>query len=333
MAGKNFHDTDLSNFSFLVTGGAGFIGSNIVDYLVKNNAKKVFVLDNLATGFQRNLSQYIHHPKVTFIQGDIRDKSICLYATQAVDYVFHQAALGSVPRSIHDPLTTNQVNVDGFLNVLDASKENGVKRLIYASSSSVYGSDKLLPKQEDKVGSPLSPYAVTKKTNELYAEVYYKTYGFENIGLRYFNIFGPNQSPEGEYAALIPRFIKAILLRQEPTIYGDGEQARDFTYIANAVEANMKALFAPIDAVGQVYNVAVGDKTSVNELFQYLKDIAGVELKARYGNLRPGEIRDSLADISKAKVHLGYVPSVSVKEGLKHTYEWFLQNKELLNIK
>jgi UDP-N-acetylglucosamine 4-epimerase len=235
-----------------------------------------------------------------------------LLATQNIDFVSHQAALGSVPRSIHDPITTNQVNCDGFLNILQAAKTNNVKRLVYASSSSVYGSDLGLPKLEDKVGVPLSPYAVSKKTNELYANVFYKNYGLETIGLRYFNIFGPNQSPAGEYAALIPKFVKAVMNNEKPTIYGDGEQARDFTYIENAVQANIKALFANKQAVDQVYNIAVGENTSVNSLLQLLKQTANSTIEAEYGPNRPGEIRDSLADITKAQKLLNYQPTVRI---------------------
>lgn len=330
MADKKFHDSDLSKYSFLVTGGAGFIGSNIVNYLVENKAGEIFVLDNLATGFQKNISEHSKHNSISFINGDIRDKEVCLKATKNVNYVLHQAALGSVPRSINDPITTNEVNIDGFLNMLYASKENKVKRFVYASSSSVYGSDMSLPKIEDRVGVPLSPYAVTKKANELYANVFYKNYGLQTIGLRYFNIFGPNQSPEGEYAALIPRFIKAILTDQQPNIYGDGEQARDFTYIDNAVQANIKALFADNITFGGVYNIAAGYKTSVNELFRYLKEVTGSTLEAKYGEMRPGEIRDSLADISKAQRDLNYSPTIFVKEGLKHTFDWFLANQQNL---
>lgn len=330
MADKKFHDTDLSKYSFLITGGAGFIGSHIVEYLVKHKAGRVLVLDNLTTGFIENIQPYIKNNSIDFLSGDIRNLDVCLEATAQVDFVLHQAALGSVPRSIKDPLTTHQVNVDGFLNMLTAAKDNNVKRFVYASSSSVYGSDIGLPKFEDKVGNPLSPYAVSKKTNELYAKVFYDTYGFETIGLRYFNIFGPQQSPSGEYAALIPKFIKALLSQEEPTIYGDGEQARDFTFVENAVQANIKALFADQKAAGEVFNVAVGNKTSVNELFLHLKNTAGINLKANYGALRPGEIRDSLADISKAQKYLNYEPTVAVEEGLKRTFDWFLENKDKL---
>lgn len=330
MATNIFHNTDLTKYSFLVTGGAGFIGSNIVEYLVKNNASKIVVLDNLSTGFLRNISKFIENKQITFINGDIRDYQTCLEATQNIDFVSHQAALGSVPRSINDPITTNQVNCDGFLNILQAAKTNNIKRVVYASSSSVYGSDLGLPKYEDKVGLPLSPYAVSKKTNELYANVYYKNYGLETIGLRYFNIFGPNQSPSGEYAALIPKFIKSVMNGENPTIYGDGEQARDFTYIDNAVQANIKAMLANKESVDQVYNIAVGENTSVNTLFKLLKETANSNIEANYGPNRSGEIRDSLADISKAEKLLGYKPTISVKNGLLLTYNWFLDNKELL---
>ena len=325
-----FHKVDLSQFSFLVTGGAGFIGSNLVEYLVTQGAKHVKILDNLATGNLKNISQLLHLENVTFLNGDIRSVSDCQNATQNVDFVFHQAALGSVPRSINDPATTNEVNITGFLNILNACRNSNVKRIVYASSSSVYGSDTTLPKKEEFVGLPLSPYAVTKKTNELYADVFYKTYGLEVIGLRYFNIFGPNQSPEGEYAALIPKFIKAILTQNSPVVYGDGMQARDFTFVENAIQANIKAIFAPKEAVNKVYNIAVGENTSVLELFKILKEISTSDVQVVHAEPRKGEIRDSLADISNACEFLEYMPTVNVKVGLEKTWNWFLENKEIL---
>jgi UDP-N-acetylglucosamine/UDP-N-acetylgalactosamine 4-epimerase len=330
LAHKTKIEFNLSENTFLVTGGAGFIGSNIVKYLVENNAKRVVVLDNLSTGYLSNIEPFIKNQKIDYIQGDICDVPTCEKACEKIDFVLHQAALGSVPRSIKDPVTTNKVNVTGFLNILIAAKNAEVKKFIYASSSSVYGSDTTMPKVEQVVGDPLSPYAVSKKTNELYAKVFFDCYGFETIGLRYFNIFGPNQSPSGQYAALIPKFIKSILGKEQPTIFGDGEQARDFTYIDNAVQANIKAIFASKEASGKVFNIAYGAKTSVNELFSYLKETANVSLEANYGDLRPGEIKDSLADISLAREFLKYEPQISVKEGLSATFEWFLKNKEVL---
>ncbi len=328
---NTYHTTDLSNSTFLVTGGAGFIGSNLVSYLVAHGAGKVRVLDNLSTGFLRNIEQFVSEGKVSFLEGDIRDKETCTKACDGVDYVLHQAALGSVPRSIKDPITTNAVNTDGFLNVLVAAHEKGVKRLVYASSSSVYGDELTLPKRESLTGNLLSPYAVTKKVNELYAEVFSQIYGLELIGLRYFNIFGPNQSPKGEYAALIPKFIKAIIEGNKPEIYGDGAQARDFTYVSNAVQANIRSLFVKNpEALGQVYNIAVGDNTSVNQLFDLLAKTAGSDLKPVHVAPRKGDIRDSLADISKAEKLLNYKPEVKVEKGLQLTYNWFLENQAIL---
>jgi UDP-N-acetylglucosamine 4-epimerase len=260
-----YHDQDISNYSFLITGGAGFIGSNLVEYLLKYGAKKVRVLDNFSTGFQHNIEKFKSNPAFELVEGDIRDVQTCIKASQNIDYVSHQAALGSVPRSINDPITTNDVNVSGFLNMLWAIKENGkVKRMIYAASSSTYGDSKALPKTEDVIGRPLSPYAVTKYVNELYADVFAKTYGIETIGLRYFNVFGPKQSPQGAYAAVIPLFIQALLQGKSPYINGDGEQTRDFTFIKNAIQANVRALLTDNNhALNQVYNIAVGDQTSI----------------------------------------------------------------------
>ena len=319
-----YHNTDLSEFSFLITGGAGFIGSNLVAYLLKYNAKKVRVLDNLATGFLKNLSEFEGNPNFEFIEGDIRDLETCKKAMNGIDYVSHQAALGSVPRSINDPITSNEVNVSGFLNMLVAQNESStVKRLIYAASSSTYGDSKTLPKQEENIGNPLSPYAVTKLVNELYADVFHKTYGTQTIGLRYFNVFGPKQSPTGAYAAVIPLFMQALKDEKTPTINGDGGQTRDFTFVENAVQANIKAMFAPDEAVNQVFNVAFGDRISLNTLWDGLKEISGKDLPAIYGPDRKGDVRDSLADISKARKLLGYDPLFSVQQGMKVTWEGF----------
>jgi UDP-N-acetylglucosamine 4-epimerase len=323
------YSAEIKNSSFLITGGAGFIGSNLCAYLIQNGAKSVRVLDNLSTGYLHNIQKYIVSGQLEFIEGDIRDKETCRIACIGIDYVSNQAALGSVPRSVKDPQTTNEVNIDGFLNMLVASRDAGVKRFVFASSSSVYGDNKDFPKQEDKVGNLLSPYAVTKKVNELYADVFGKTYeGFEYIGLRYFNIFGPQQSPEGEYAALIPLFIKSVIQNKSPFIHGDGEQGRDFTYIDNAVQANVKSFFTQVDgAVNQVYNIACGERITVNSLFEILKETAQVKLDAVYTDSRKGDIRDSLANISKAQHYLGYEPTVHIQEGLKKTLEWFVNQK------
>ena len=324
MQTPKYHTTDLSKHAFLITGGAGFIGSNLVAYLLENNAKKVRVLDNLATGFMKNLEPFQENPRFEFMEGDIRDLEICKNAMEGIDYVSHQAALGSVPRSINDPLTSNEVNVTGFLNMLVAQKESDtVKRMVYAASSSTYGDSKNLPKVEDTIGKPLSPYAVTKLVNELYADVFFKTYGTQTIGLRYFNVFGPNQSPTGAYAAVIPLFMQALKDEKAPTINGDGEQTRDFTFVQNAVQANVRAFFAKEEAINQVFNVAFGERISLNTLWKELKSISGKEVKANYGPPRKGDVRDSLANIDKARKLLGYDPLFSVKDGLKLTWERF----------
>lgn len=319
-----YHTEDLSKYNFLITGGAGFIGSNLVNYLLKYGAKKVRVLDNLSNGYIENISEFMDHPSFEFVEGDIRDLETCKKAMQDIDYVSHQAALGSVPRSIENPILTNEVNVSGYLNILVAQKESDtVKRLVYAASSSTYGDSKALPKVEANIGNPLSPYAVTKLVNELYADVFYKTYASEIIGLRYFNIFGPKQSPNGAYAAVIPLFMQALKDEKSPTIHGDGGQTRDFTYVENAVQANVRAFFAEEKAINNVYNIAFGDRISLNTLWDDLKAISGISLSAKYGSTRRGDVRDSLADISKAKNLLGYDPLFSVKDGMRFTWEYF----------
>lgn len=324
MQNPKYHTADLSKHSFLITGGAGFIGSNLVGYLLNNNAKKVRVLDNLATGFLKNLAAFQNKPSFEFMEGDIRDLETCKKAMEGMDYVSHQAALGSVPRSINDPLTSNEVNVTGFLNMLVAQNESKtVKRLVYAASSSTYGDSPNLPKIEDTIGKPLSPYAVTKLVNELYADVFYKTYGTQTIGLRYFNVFGPNQSPTGAYAAVIPLFMQALKDEKAPTVNGDGEQTRDFTFVQNAVQANVRAFFAEEEAVNEVFNVAFGERISLNTLWENLKSISGKKVEAIYGPNRKGDVRDSLANIDKAKKLLGYNPLFSVKDGLEITWEKF----------
>ncbi len=319
-----YHTNDLSNFNFLITGGAGFIGSNLVKYLLKYGAKKVRVLDNLSNGYYDNIKEFEDHSAFEFMEGDIRDIETCKKAMKDMDYVSHQAALGSVPRSIDNPVLSNDVNVSGFLNMLVAQNESKtVKRLVYAASSSTYGDHKALPKVEDRIGKPLSPYAVTKLVNELYADVFYKTYGSQIIGLRYFNIFGPKQSPNGAYAAVIPLFMQALKDEIAPTIHGDGEQTRDFTYVENAVQANIRSFFAPDEAVNNVYNIAFGERISLNTLWNELKEASEKEIVANYGPSRRGDVRDSLADISKAKNLLGYEPLFSVRDGLKVTWDYF----------
>jgi UDP-N-acetylglucosamine 4-epimerase len=318
---KKYHNCDLNNYKFLITGGAGFIGSNMVQYLLKYGAQKVRVLDNFSTGFHENINEFKTNPAFELIEGDIRDLETCKKAVEGMDYVSHQAALGSVPRSIQNPIATNEVNISGFLNMLWAVKEYGhIKRMVYAASSSTYGDSKELPKMEDKIGKPLSPYAVTKLVNELYADVFAKTYGIEIIGLRYFNIFGYKQSPQGEYAAVIPLFIKAVEEDLPASINGDGEQTRDFTYIENAIQANMKALFVEDEkAINQVYNIACGKRTSLNHIWEMINGITGKNIKPLYKKTRSGDIKDSLADLSKAALLLGYQPQFSVSEGLKLT--------------
>jgi len=323
---NKYHTQDLSKYAFLITGGAGFIGSNIVEYLLKNNAKKVRVLDNFSNGFKENISEFKENPSFELMEGDIRDLQTCIDAMTDIDYVSHQAALGSVPRSINDPATTNAVNISGFLNMLIALKESKtVKRMVYAASSSTYGDSKALPKLEDNIGKPLSPYAVTKYVNELYADVFGKTYNTDVIGLRYFNIFGPKQSPKGAYAAVIPLFMEAIHKNEGATINGDGGQTRDFTFVENAIQANIKGFFASDDAANQVFNIACGERISVNYLWQHINEAAQKEIAANYGPSRQGDVRDSLADISKAKTLLNYQPEFTVREGLKITWDNFIK--------
>lgn len=319
-----FHTANLSDKTFLVTGGAGFIGSNIVEYLFKYKAGKVIVLDNLSTGFEENIAPFKALPNFEFIKGDITNLDDCHKACKGVDYVFHQAALGSVPRSIINPVATHNVNATGFIHILVAARDAGVKRIVYASSSSVYGDSKVLPKVEHQIGKQLSPYAVSKMTNELYGEIFAKTYNMQIIGLRYFNIFGPRQNPKGEYAAAIPLFINALLHEQAPAINGDGEQTRDFTFVSNAVQANVKAMLTPdIDTQGNVFNIAVGERISLNKLINILKTLTNSGVQPTYRAERAGDIRESLADISKAKHTIGYEPAVKIEEGLKYTLEWF----------
>ena len=326
-----FHSQPLSDTAFLVTGGAGFIGSNLVEYLLKYGAKKVRVLDNFSNGFRKNLRLFADNPALEVQEGDIRDREACARACQGIDVVLHQAALGSVPRSIHDPVTTDEVNVGGFVKMLYAAKEAGIRRFVYAASSSTYGDHPGLPKVEDRIGKPLSPYAVTKYANELYADVFARTYGMEIIGLRYFNIFGPRQDPGGAYAAVIPLFIEAILQDAPPTLNGDGGQTRDFTFVENCVQANIRAALTDNpEAVNQVYNIAVGDRTSLVQMYDLLREAAHSTLEPKFGPNRAGDIRDSLADISKAETRLGYAPQVRIKDGLEQTLTWFKGNQEFI---
>ncbi|WP_460220736.1 SDR family oxidoreductase [Psychroserpens sp. MEBiC05023] len=321
---NQYHNQDLSQLSFLITGGGGFIGSNIVEYLLKYNAKKVRVLDNFSNGHRKNLTEFHSNPAFELIEGDIRDLQTCKDAMQDIDYVSHQAALGSVPRSINDPATTNNVNISGFLNMMIALKDSStVKRMVYAASSSTYGDSKTLPKVEDNIGNPLSPYAVTKFVNELYADVFGKTYNTDVIGLRYFNVFGPKQSPDGAYAAVIPLFMQALKDNKSPKINGDGEQTRDFTFVDNAVQANIRGFFASEQAKNQVFNVACGERISINYLWDSLKESANSDIEAVYGPARQGDVRDSLANIDKANSLMNYKPMYTVREGLKITWNSF----------
>ena len=324
MYDNNYHNQDLSQLSFLITGGGGFIGSNLVEYLLKYKAKKVRVLDDFSNGHRYNLTAFHSNPAFELVEGDIREVQVCKDAMDGIDYVSHQAALGSVPRSINDPALTNAVNISGFLNMMVALKDSTtVKRMIYAASSSTYGDSPTLPKVEDTIGNPLSPYAVTKLVNELYANVFGITYDTDVIGLRYFNVFGPKQSPDGAYAAVIPLFMQSLKDEESPKINGDGEQTRDFTYIDNVVQANVKGFFASKEAKNQVFNVACGERITINYLWESLKAAANSKVNPVYGPSRQGDVRDSLANIDKATSLLGYEPQFTVREGLKITWDYF----------
>lgn len=321
---NKFHDEDISNSSFLVTGGAGFIGSHIAEYLLKNNAGKVRVLDNFSNGFQSNIDILKPYNNFEFIEGDIRNLETCRQACEGINYVSHQAALGSVPRSIKEPFNTNDVNVGGFVNILKAAVEKEVKQFVYASSSSVYGDEPTLPKREDRVGNCLSPYAVSKKADEMYADVFSKVYGIPVLGFRYFNIFGPRQDPDGPYAAVIPLFVKAIMNNKSAFINGDGEQTRDFTFVENAVQVNVKGMLSENEqAKNKVYNVALGEKYSINFLYNYIKDYLKSEIEPVHRDPREGDIRNSLADISLAQNLLEYKPTTRFEDGLVKTIEYF----------
>lgn len=330
-----YHNKDLSKFTFLVTGGAGFIGANLVEYLLKNKVKKVVILDNFSTGNRQNIDELLKNSSCELIQGDIRDLETCQRAMIGVDYVLHQAALGSVPRSIKNPITSNEVNVTGFLNMLLAAKNsNSVRRMVYAASSSTYGDHPDLPKVEDKIGKPLSPYAVTKYVNELYADVFYRTYGLETIGLRYFNVFGPKQDPNGAYAAVIPKFIGQFLNNENLTINGDGNHSRDFTFVENVVQANIKAaLVDNDDAINQVYNVAFGENTNLNELISAIRNglkklnINPSVSRVFNGAERKGDVKHSLANISKAQNLIEYAPLFSFEKGIEIAISWYIENK------
>lgn len=318
--------------SLLITGGAGFIGSNLCEYFL-SKGHQVTCLDNFATGHRHNLKDFINHPDFSLIEGDIRNLSDCQKAVQGVDYVLHQAALGSVPRSIKDPITTNEVNVSGFLNILVASRDAQVKRFVYAASSSTYGDSQGLPKVEEVIGKPLSPYAITKYVNELYADIFSRTYGLETIGLRYFNVFGRKQDPKGAYAAVIPKFVLQLMQLESPVINGDGNYSRDFTYIDNVIQMNELAITTQNpDAVNTVFNTAYGDRNTLNDLVGYLKEYLSVynpkiaEVAIEYGPNRAGDIPHSLASIEKAKTLLGYDPQFSLQEGLKEAVDWYWGN-------
>ena len=319
----------LENKKILVTGGAGFIGSNLCEYLLQHN-NKVTCLDNLITGKLQNINPFIKDSNFKFIEGDITNLNDCNNACENVDVILHQAALGSVPRSIDNPIKTNEININGFLNILWAAKNNNINRVVYAASSSTYGDSKDLPKVEDKIGLPLSPYAVTKYVNELYAGVFSNLYGLELIGLRYFNVFGRKQDPDGAYAAAIPKFIKAFINHESPTVHGDGSQSRDFTYIDNVIQANiLAATTTNPDAINQVYNVACGDQSFLRELVEELKKLLSPfdskinDVAIHFGPERIGDIKHSLASIEKAKKLLGYDPSHNVKKGLSAAIKWY----------
>ena len=316
----------------LITGAGGFIGSNLCEFFLQKKFK-VVGLDNFSTGHQGNINSLKTNSHFTFIEGDIRDFKTCLLATENIDCVLHQAALGSVPRSVNDPITSNEVNISGFLNMLEASKQNNIKRFIYASSSSIYGDSEELPKVEDRLGRPLSPYAVSKYVNELYALVYNRSFGIRTIGLRYFNVFGKKQDPKGPYAAVIPKFISQVLNGENPTINGDGSYSRDFTYIDNVLKMNYLALTTKNEkAFGQVFNTAVGNRVSIlemtNEIIYGIKELIPNlgEVKINFGPTRDGDVQHSHADISKAKKILGYKPSYSFKEGLSESLDWYIKN-------
>ncbi len=313
------------NSIFLITGGAGFIGSNLVEALL-NKGYKVRVLDDLSQGKQENVEIFLDNENYTFIKGDIRDLEICLKATDGVDYVSHQAAWGSVPRSIEMPLLYEEINIKGTLNMLEASRQNGVKKFVYASSSSVYGDEPNLPKEEGREGNVLSPYALTKMANEKYARLYSEIYGLDTYGLRYFNVFGRRQDPEGAYAAVLPKFIKQLLNDEQPTINGDGKQSRDFTYIENVIEANLKAFQADSKYAGEAFNIAYGGREYLIDVYHFLTKALKIATEPKFGPDRPGDIKHSNADINKAKELLGYNPEWSFERGIEAAIDWYEEN-------
>jgi UDP-N-acetylglucosamine 4-epimerase len=319
-----YHDVDLSKYSFLITGGAGFIGSNLVEYLLKFNAGHVRVLDNLSNGYFQNINKFIKLSNFEFIEGDIRDFDTCKRAVDGIDFISHQAGLGSVPRSIINPILSNEINVAGFLNILVAAKDSPtLKKMVYAASSSTYGDSPILPKVEGVEGKPLSPYAITKLVNELYADVFSRIYKFHTIGLRYFNIFGPKQNPDNPYAAVIPLFCKNFIEGSIPIINGDGYTSRDFTFVENAVQANVKAMYAVNLNRHEVLNVACGEQTSLLGILEYLKKISDKEIKPQFTLERIGDVKHSKASISKISNLIHYSPKIDFSTGLKIVYEWY----------
>jgi UDP-N-acetylglucosamine 4-epimerase len=319
-----YHDVDLSKYSFLVTGGAGFIGSNLVEYLLKFNAGHVRILDNLSNGYYENIKDFVRLSNFEFIQGDICDLETCRKAVEGIDFISHQAALGSVPRSIADPLKTNEVNIGGFLNMLFAAKDSKqLKKFVYAASSSSYGDSKELPKIEGSEGNPVSPYAVSKLVNEIYGDVFSKVYNFHTIGLRYFNVFGPKQNPENPYAAVIPLFCKSFINNHQPIIFGDGKSSRDFTFIENAVQANIRSLLFDNLTRHEVMNVACGEQITLNHLIESLSKISNKQINAVYAPARQGDIRHSKASIEKIKKTLNYKANFDFKKGLDIVYKWY----------
>ena len=322
-----------SKTKILITGGAGFIGSNLCEYFLSTNKHLVVCLDNLSTGHLKNIEQHFTNPNFEFIEGDIRNLETCKKAVLGCQYVLHEAALGSVPRSINDPITTNDVNINGFLNMLVAARDEKVDKFVYAASSSTYGDSEVLPKVEDKIGKPLSPYAITKYVNELYADIFSKTYGLKTIGLRYFNVFGRRQDPNGAYAAVIPKFVIQLMNYDSPVINGDGNFSRDFTYIDNVIQMNELAMLSNnIESINTVYNTAFGDRTTLNELIGNLKDILSKydskinSVEIIYGPNRQGDIPHSLASIEKAKQLLNYEPKYNLYKGLEEAIKWYWEN-------
>lgn len=313
------------NTTFLVTGAAGFIGSNLCEALLKKGCK-VKALDDLSTGKQQNVDLFVNDPNYTFIKGDIKDPQVCMDACEGVDYVLHQAAWGSVPRSLEMPLFYNKNNIEGTLNMLEAARQKGVKKFVYASSSSVYGDEPNLPKTEGREGNLLSPYALTKRCDEEWAKLYTKFYGLDTYGMRYFNVFGRRQDPDGAYAAVIPKFLKQLMHGETPTINGDGKQSRDFTYIDNVIEANLKACLAPHEAAGEAFNIAYGGREYLIDIYYGLTKALGVDIEPNFGPDRKGDIKHSNADISKARKLLGYDPDYSFQDGIKFAIDWYKEN-------